>query len=165
MAMAIAIAIGLLLLGQRGPALAAEPAVELRNLQTGARLLLRESHLPAPLVLNRFLQCPVEQRYTLMDPRLVLWAAEAARHFGAHRIEIVSAFRTAGLVRAQAAEGKHVALRSRHINGQALDVRLPGISTDQLCAHFLARGLGGVGCYRRAGFVHIDVGPRRSWSG
>jgi len=147
------------------PAVAADETVELVYLQTGARLVVRVDHLPSPSTLNRFLRCPSERRYTLMDPRLIVRAVEAARTFGVPRVEIVSAFRTAGLVEAQRAAGRTVTLRSRHINGQALDIRLPGVDTEALCTHFLTRRQGGVGCYRRSRFIHIDVGPTRSWSG
>lgn len=99
-----------------------------------------------------------------MDPRLVFMAIQAAYYFGQSRVEIVSAFRTAILNEAMRAENHHVALRSRHINGQALDLRIPSVDTRLLCGYFKSLEVGGVGCYEKLRFVHIDVGPVRFWS-
>ncbi len=139
--------------------------VVLINIHTREKLKIPHGKIPSPSVLNRFLRCPADKRYTLMDPRLVLKATEAARAFGTTHVKIISAFRTARLNEAMRAEGHQVALKSRHINGQALDLRFPGVKIQEVCAHFKRVKLGGVGCYKRANFVHIDVGPVRSWSG
>ena len=56
-----------------------------------------------------------------------------------------------------------VAKKSRHMLGQAIDIRLPGVQTTQLrkIACLLRRG--GVGYYAKSDFVHIDIGPVRTW--
>lgn len=56
-----------------------------------------------------------------------------------------------------------VAEHSLHVEGRAIDVRLPGINTARLA--LLARGqqAGGVGYYRRSDFVHVDTGRVRIW--
>jgi len=137
--------------------------VQLVNLHTGERLVVRAQRLPAPSVLNRFLRCSIDQKYTFMDPRLVAAALKAAAELGAARVEIVSAFRTNRLNGVMHNESPNVALRSRHLNGQALDLRLTGVDTQTLCEYFQRMRLGGVGCYRGPRFVHIDVGPVRTW--
>ncbi|AWK86714.1 hypothetical protein DEW08_11100 [Azospirillum thermophilum] len=56
-----------------------------------------------------------------------------------------------------------VAKESYHMRGMAVDIRLP--DTDLRGLAGIARGMqaGGVGYYARSGFVHVDVGPVRSW--
>lgn len=56
-----------------------------------------------------------------------------------------------------------VAEHSLHMEGRAIDVRLPGVPTDKL--HQLALGMnrGGVGFYPSSDFVHLDNGRVRHW--
>jgi uncharacterized protein YcbK (DUF882 family) len=56
-----------------------------------------------------------------------------------------------------------VAPHSMHLQGRAIDIRLPGYATARLGE--LARGLarGGVGFYARSDFVHVDTGRVRFW--
>ena len=56
-----------------------------------------------------------------------------------------------------------VAKNSYHIRGKAVDLRIPAYSLRVV--HKVAMGLqaGGVGYYPRSNFIHIDVGPLRSW--
>jgi uncharacterized protein YcbK (DUF882 family) len=60
---------------------------------------------------------------------------------------------------------KGVAKNSYHTLGKAADIRMDGISLAGM--HEIAHSLnaGGVGYYPRSGFVHIDVGPVRTWRG
>ncbi|MCC6748531.1 MAG: YcbK family protein [Deltaproteobacteria bacterium] len=139
--------------------------VLLVNLRTGERLEVAPFPLPPPAALNRFFRCGRDRRYTLMDPRLVLSLLDAAKRLSRRRVEVLSAFRTRGLNEALREAGHKVALRSRHVHGQALDIRLPGVPVTDLCAYFRRYPPGGVGCYHKQGFVHIDVGPVRFWSG
>ena len=148
-------------------AMASPPVVELVNLQSGERLQVPADRIPAPSILNRFLRCAPERRYTFMDPRLVVAAIQAAL---AHGQRVSSGARSRVSARRCSTsrvriEGRLVALRSRHLAGQALDLRIPGVSTEALCEHFKGIRLGGVGCYLGPRFVHVDVGPVRAWSG
>ncbi len=58
-----------------------------------------------------------------------------------------------------------VAKKSLHMQGKAIDIRLPGISLDQLHKQALSLRAGGVGYYRRSDFIHLDVGRVRNWRG
>ncbi len=60
---------------------------------------------------------------------------------------------------------KGVAKYSLHMRGKAIDVRLPDDDLFELRGAALALGVGGVGYYPRAGFVHVDVGRVRYWEG
>jgi uncharacterized protein YcbK (DUF882 family) len=61
--------------------------------------------------------------------------------------------------------GLDVAEHSLHIAAKAVDFMVPGIAADKLgdiCRHCGAAG--GLGIYQ-SGFVHVDTGPRRNWTG
>jgi uncharacterized protein YcbK (DUF882 family) len=57
-----------------------------------------------------------------------------------------------------------VAEHSQHMLGKAIDIRVPGVSTVTLRNAALALHAGGVGFYPVSQFVHVDVGPVRTWS-
>jgi uncharacterized protein YcbK (DUF882 family) len=56
-----------------------------------------------------------------------------------------------------------VATHSLHIEGKAIDIRVPGIKLEHL--RDTAKGLrvGGVGYYPASNFVHVDTGRVRYW--
>ena len=56
-----------------------------------------------------------------------------------------------------------LAKHSFHMQGRALDFRIPGISNAYLHKATLANSDGGVGYYRRSGFIHLDTGHKRQW--
>ena len=56
-----------------------------------------------------------------------------------------------------------VAKNSRHLQGQAADVRLGSRSVSQMFRAATACRGGGVGRYSRSDFVHMDCGPVRTW--
>jgi len=58
-----------------------------------------------------------------------------------------------------------VASKSLHMEGKAMDVRLPGRSLAKLHDAAIALGQGGVGFYPTSDFVHVDVGRVRRWNG
>lgn len=82
-----------------------------------------------------------------IEPRLLDLVYDAARHFSAPHVHVVSGYR--------AEEGN-----SRHAQGRAIDMVLPGVSDRQLAVYLRAQGFVGVGIYPRAGFVHLDVRAR-----
>lgn len=56
-----------------------------------------------------------------------------------------------------------VAKNSRHMRGEAADLRLNDRSVSQMGRAAAALGSGGVGRYSRSNFVHMDCGPVRTW--
>ena len=61
-----------------------------------------------------------------------------------------------------------MAKKSLHMSGMAADIRIPGVPLTALknAAYALqALNTGGVGYYPSNGFVHIDTGSVRTWSG
>lgn len=121
--------------------------------------------LPDPALQVRLLRDHYTNRSMEMAQKLLPAVRAAARHFGVARVEIVSAYRHPKYNLILRKKGHEVARDSEHTHGKAVDFRLPGVSAEQLTKWALARRLGGVGTYLRSNFVHIDVGPIRSWSG
>ena len=82
------------------------------------------------------------------NARLLGLMAQVSDHFGGRAIHIISGYRIAGGFTRDS---------SRHVAGDAIDFRIPGVSLDELreyCSHFPNVG---VGLYPRSQFVHLDV--------
>jgi uncharacterized protein YcbK (DUF882 family) len=81
----------------------------------------------------------------------------------AQPFEIISGYRSpaSNLMLTETTNG--VAKRSLHMEGKAIDVRLPGIALADLREAGLMLKGGGVGYYPESNFVHLDVGRVRTW--
>ena len=99
------------------------------------------------------------------DPRLFDLLSELASAVGRPdaEIEIICGYRTAWSNEYLRSKSSGVAKNSLHMQAQAIDIRIPGVSTLSLRNAALALGLGGVGYYPRSGFVHVDTGRVKSW--
>jgi len=77
--------------------------------------------------------------------------------------EVISGYRSPKTNAELHRRSSGVAEHSLHLEGRAIDVRLPGFQTDRL--HELALGMerGGVGFYPRSDFIHLDNGRVRHW--
>jgi uncharacterized protein YcbK (DUF882 family) len=76
---------------------------------------------------------------------------------------VISAYRSAATNAMLRRKSRGVAKRSLHMQGKAVDVRLPGSSLDQMHRAALSLRGGGVGYYGRSNFLHLDTGRVRSW--
>jgi uncharacterized protein YcbK (DUF882 family) len=57
-----------------------------------------------------------------------------------------------------------IAKHSRHLTGDAIDFRAPGVSLKDLRNAALVEKAGGVGYYPKSGFIHIDIRDKpASW--
>lgn len=119
----------------------------------------------APAVVDEFLRDHYTQDPTAMDPRLIRVLREAARHFRADRVDIVSGYRAPKYNLMLRKKGHEVARDSQHTHGTAVDFRIPGVTVEALHAWAVSRKLGGVGIYRGSKFVHMDTGRVRYWEG
>ena len=77
--------------------------------------------------------------------------------------QIISGYRSAATNAALRARSTGVAEHSLHMEGRAIDVRLPGVATAELARLALQQACGGVGLYRVSDFVHVDTGRVRCW--
>lgn len=99
---------------------------------------------------------------TPMDPRLfdVLHSVAAALD-NSEPYQISSGYRTPE--RNAALRTSRVSTVSLHMSGMAADFRLPGSNPYGVARLAAEMQVGGVGLYRRDGFVHLDCGPPRRW--
>lgn len=77
--------------------------------------------------------------------------------------EIISGYRSPATNRMLRQTSSGVAKASYHTRGQAIDLRLPGVSLKNIHKAALQLKRGGVGYYPKSDFIHIDTGPVRSW--
>ncbi len=122
------------------------------------------SESPPQELVNRFLRCHFTNHQTTMDAALFGVLLRAAKQFKSPRVEIVSGFRAPKYNLILRKKGRRVARKSEHTFGNAVDFRLPGVTTERLRNWARRLRLGGVGYYRDDGFVHVDTGPIRYWA-
>jgi hypothetical protein len=85
-----------------------------------------------------------QEKIHAISPHLLDLVYRAMRHFDAPLVHLVSGYRAdrAG---------------SRHTQGRAIDMVLPGVSNEELADYVRTFGFVGVGIYPKSGFVHLDV--------
>jgi uncharacterized protein YcbK (DUF882 family) len=148
-------------------------SLHLYHLHTGESLdvvyRIGDQYIPEALdKLNHFLRDHRTQDASHYDPRefdlLNSIMARLGRPDGI--IDIVCGYRTpwsnAFLRHGTAASG--VAEHSQHMEAKAIDIRVPGVETATLRDTAQSFAAGGVGYYPVSQFVHVDVGPVRTWS-
>jgi len=80
------------------------------------------------------------------------------------RFHIISGYRSPKTNAELRKKSKYVAKNSLHIQGEAVDIRIPDYDTRCLRKVCMKLKAGGVGYYRKSDFVHVDVGPVRHWN-
>ncbi len=99
-----------------------------------------------------------------IDPITLDLMAAISRKVGAKQpFEIISGYRSPQTNRALRKSSTGVAKNSYHMQGRAVDLRLPGIPLKTLRKAALNLRMGGVGYYPKSDFVHVDSGKVRSW--
>ena len=100
------------------------------------------------------------------DPRLFDLLSSLEQQLGkpAAEIDVICGYRSPWSNEFLRQHSAGVALHSLHMEAEAIDIRIPGISTWVLRNAALALHLGGVGYYPLSDFVHVDVGRVRQWS-
>jgi len=99
-----------------------------------------------------------------IDPRLVDLLYDLRMQMRSKSpFEVISGYRSPATNAQLASDGRGVARKSFHLRGMAIDIRLSDRDLRQLRKAALNMRRGGVGFYPKPDFVHVDVGPVRSW--
>jgi uncharacterized protein YcbK (DUF882 family) len=131
-----------------------------------------DNYLPEGLAkLDHFLRDHRNGEVHHFDPRLFDLLSELTASLGrsGEEIDVICGYRTPrsnAFLRHLSSLRNHtpaVAKHSLHMQAMAIDIRLPGVSTENLRDAALELHRGGVGYYRRNAFVHVDVGRIRRW--
>lgn len=146
-----------------------ERIVKLRNLHTGESLKstywvddqVNEAEMAA---LSSLLRDHRTGEVHAIDVGVVhiLWTLQRLVD-NAAAYEVISGYRSPATNARLNAKNKGVAKRSLHMQGRAIDVRLPGTELRLLRDAAIELGQGGVGYYARSDFVHLDTGRFRTW--
>lgn len=153
-------------------ALADARSLLLDHTHTGERIDLvyaaGEQYVPQALgSLNHFLRDHYSGEVGQMDPQLfdLLHSVRQALTTRTQlSYQIISGYR--GPItneRLRTTRGGGVAKHSLHLEGKAIDIRLPGVPLAELRDAALSLQAGGVGYYPGEQFVHIDTGRVRRW--
>jgi uncharacterized protein YcbK (DUF882 family) len=127
-----------------------------------------EHYVPQALgSLNHFLRDHYSGEVGQMDPQLFDLLHKVRLALGSSvplSYQIISGYRSPITnARLRNTRGGGVASHSLHMDGKAIDIRLPGVPLAELRDAALSLKAGGVGYYPREQFVHVDTGRVRYW--
>ena len=127
-----------------------------------------EDYLPEALAeLDHYLRDHRTGDVHHFDPHLfdLLHDLTASLNDSGGEIDVICGYRTPWSNEFLRTRSAHtgVALHSLHMQAEAIDIRLAGISTSAVRDAALRLHRGGVGYYRGSDFVHVDVGRVRHW--
>jgi uncharacterized protein YcbK (DUF882 family) len=141
-----------------------------RHTHTGERIALvyavDDRYVPDALTsLNRFLRDHYSGQIGSIDPQLFDLLHRLQLTLGCDEpFHVISGYRCPETNQTlKATRGGGVAKRSLHMDGKAIDIRLPGVPLADVRDAALELKLGGVGYYQRDQFVHVDTGRVRHW--
>lgn len=114
--------------------------------------------------INRFMRDWRTGDVHWIDPKLLDLVFALQSRLGIRGpFQVVCGYRAPRTNRIRYAMRSGVAKNSFHMKGQAIDIRLPGVSLSELHAQAVSLRAGGVGYYPHSDFIHVDVGPVRYW--
>ena len=114
--------------------------------------------------LNKVLRDHRNNKIAEMDPQLLLLLDEVNGKLGnGKELHIISGYRSPESNAKLHANSNGVAKRSMHMDGKAIDIRLPGKDLKTLHKAAMSLKGGGVGYYPDSQFVHMDTGRVRYW--
>ena len=99
-----------------------------------------------------------------MDPQLITLLHDLKGMLGTTGpFHVISGYRSPETNAMLSQKSNKVAKKSLHMQGKAIDIRLPDVDIKHLHQAALELQGGGVGLYTRSDFVHLDVGSVRQW--
>lgn len=122
-------------------------------------------YVPSALYdLNRFLRDHRDHTVHPIDVDVLDFLHDLSLELGAREpVGIVCGYRSPRSNAFLRASSSGVAKHSLHMDGMAIDIRVPGMRVRTVAEAALSMRRGGVGTYTGSGFVHIDSGRFRSW--
>jgi uncharacterized protein YcbK (DUF882 family) len=113
---------------------------------------------------NEFLRDFRTSEVHVIDPKLLdLLHALGKSMKSTEPFHVISGYRSPRTNAALRAHSDGVAKYSLHMEGKAIDIRVPGIALNALRDSALGLARGGVGYYPGSNFVHVDTGRVRLW--
>lgn len=146
-----------------------ERTLRLYNTHTGEALRsvfwAEGQFLPDALAdINKLLRDHRNNAISAMDPQLLLLLDKVSAQFGSNKVlHVISGYRSPETNQKLAERSSGVAKHSMHMEGKAIDVRMPGLDLASLHKAALSAKGGGVGYYPDSQFVHMDTGRLRHW--
>jgi len=96
-----------------------------------------------------------------LHPSLRANLSAMSRHFG-RTVKVVSGCRMPAHNRKVRGRARSYHLTTKGC--RAADIRIKGVKKTSILRYWGRRVGGGRGYYCRRGFVHVDIGPKRSWT-
>lgn len=152
--------------------LAMERELSFVHTHTGERLSIAyvaggEYVAPALKDINVLLRDFRVNRVKPIDPALLDLLFQLNDELGTDQpFHVISGYRTPetnNMLQERGGATSGVATHSLHMDGKAIDIRVPGIRLDHLRDKAKSLKLGGVGYYPASNFVHVDTGRVRYW--
>jgi uncharacterized protein YcbK (DUF882 family) len=130
-----------------------------------AEYWLKGQYLPDAMAeINRVLRDFRTHEVYPIDPKLIDLLNELHRNLGSQEaFHVISGYRSPASNSALQGTSDGVATKSLHMQGMAIDIRLPDREIADVHRAALALQAGGVGYYPASDFVHVDVGHVRRW--
>ena len=164
------LAFPMLAIPRRSLAGVAEPrALSFLHTHTAERLSVAyaagDTYFPDALAtVNRFLRDFRNGEIHPIDPRLLDQLYQISSVTGSKAsYEVISGYRSPATNQALHERSQGVATRSLHLEGRAIDIRLPDVPLADLRDAAVSLRAGGVGYYAGSRFVHLDTGGIRRW--
>jgi uncharacterized protein YcbK (DUF882 family) len=157
-------------LALNSPALSGAKTLAFEHTHTGESLSIAyavgDVYIPGSLErVNYFLRDHYTGEVGNVDPALLDLLHELRRECAAEApFQVISGYRcptTNENLRQRGRGG--VARKSLHMEGRAIDIRLPGLGLGDLRDAARSLKIGGVGYYPSQEFVHVDTGAVRYW--
>jgi uncharacterized protein YcbK (DUF882 family) len=118
----------------------------------------------ALLEINYLLRDHRSDKVFEMDPHAIDILFALQKQFDCQcPIEIISGYRSPETNLKLSKQSNGVAKRSYHMQGKAIDLRMPDVALKSLKKAAIDLRRGGVGYYPKSNFVHVDTGPVRNW--
>ena len=114
--------------------------------------------------INKILRDHRTNDIAIIDPQLLILLERLTSLVSpGDTLHVISGYRSPLTNQTLADQSDGVAKHSLHMDGQAIDIRIPGRDLSLLRDGALNLRSGGVGYYPKSQFVHVDTGRVRSW--